>query len=64
MIVSLCFISCQVIVGVHSDESYVKLKNKHAIDNIETRMANVKKYADQVGCKRTVNVFYLLQQIA
>ena len=38
----------QVIVGVHSDESYFKLKNKHAIDNTEKRMSNVKKYADQV----------------
>ena len=39
----------QVIVGVHSDESYIKLKNKQTIDNIEKRMSNVKKYADQVS---------------
>lgn len=38
-----------MIVGVHSDESYVKLKNKHTIDNTEKRMSNVKKYADQVS---------------
>lgn len=38
-----------MIVGVHSDESYVKLKHKHTIDNTEKRMSNVKKYADQVS---------------
>ena len=44
----ICTIA-QVIVGVHSDESYVKLKHKHTIDNTEKRMSNVKKYADQVS---------------
>ena len=38
----------QVIVGVHNDESYFKLKKKKPIDNTERRMENVKKYADQV----------------
>ncbi len=38
-----------MIVGVHSDESYIKLKHKHTIDNTEKRMNNVKKYADQVS---------------
>ena len=38
-----------MIVGVHSDESYVKLKHKHTIDNTEKRMSNVKRYADQVS---------------
>lgn len=38
----------EVIVGVHNDESYFKLKKKKPIDNTERRMENVKKYADQV----------------
>ena len=47
----------QVIVGVHSDESYVKLKHKHTIDNTEKRMSNVKKYADQVmGRSSTIHI--------
>lgn len=41
----------QVIVGVHNDESYFKLKKKKPIDNTERRMENVKKYADQVSTK-------------
>ena len=39
----------QVIVGVHTDESIVKLKNRVPIDNTEKRMGNLKKYADQVS---------------
>ena len=39
-----------MIVGVHSDESVFKLKNLVPTDNIETRMNNVKEYADQVSC--------------
>ena len=46
--VGITLLSLQVIVGVHSDESYVKLKQKCTIDNTEKRMDNVKKYADQV----------------
>jgi len=38
----------EVIVGIHDDDSYFKLKNKVPIDNIEKRMANVKKHVDQV----------------
>eukprot|EP00536_Pseudo-nitzschia_multiseries_P007080 jgi/Psemu1/319046/estExt_fgenesh1_pm.C_1600005 len=37
-----------LIVGIHDDESYFKLKNKYTIDNLETRMANVKPFADQI----------------
>lgn len=37
-----------LIVGVHDDESYFKLKNKYTIDNLETRMKNVKPFADQI----------------
>ena len=44
-----CFgLFLKVIVGVHSDESIIKLKNRVPIDNTEKRMANIKKYADQV----------------
>ena len=39
----------QVIVGVHDSRSILKLKSKVPIDSTETRMANVKKYADVVG---------------
>lgn len=46
-----CFFIMQVIVGVHNDESYFKLKKKKPIDNTERRMENVKKYADQVNAK-------------
>ena len=38
-----------MIVGIHDDESYFKLKKKKPIDNIEKRMANVKRFADQVN---------------
>ena len=44
----------QVIVGVHNDESYFKLKKKKPIDNTERRMENVKKYADQVSTKEYI----------
>mmetsp|Transcript_17648 Transcript_17648/g.40701 ORF Transcript_17648/g.40701 Transcript_17648/m.40701 type:complete len:417 (-) Transcript_17648:138-1388(-) len=37
-----------LIVGIHDDESYFKLKNKYTIDNLETRMKNVKPFADQI----------------
>lgn len=44
----------QVIVGVHDSRSILKLKSKVPIDSAETRMANVKNYADivskQIGC--------------
>lgn len=37
-----------IVAGIHDDASYFKLKNKHAIDNLETRMENVKPYVDQL----------------
>ncbi len=37
-----------MIVGIHNDESYYKLKKKDPIDTVEKRMANVKNFADQV----------------
>ena len=49
-----------MIVGVHSDESYIKLKHKHTIDNTEKRMSNVKKYADQVMGQSSTTVDSLL----
>lgn len=39
----------QVIVGVHDSRSILKLKSRVPIDSTETRMANVKKYADIVS---------------
>lgn len=37
-----------LIVGIHDDESYFKLKNKYTIDNLDVRMKNVKPFADQI----------------
>mmetsp|Transcript_7679 Transcript_7679/g.14494 ORF Transcript_7679/g.14494 Transcript_7679/m.14494 type:complete len:428 (-) Transcript_7679:430-1713(-) len=37
-----------VIAGIHDDESYFKLKSKYTIDNLETRMNNVKPFVDQI----------------
>jgi len=37
-----------LIVGIHDDESYFKLKNKYTIDNLEARITNVKPFADQI----------------
>jgi len=37
-----------IVAGIHDDESYFKLKNKYTIDNLETRMKNVKPYVDQL----------------
>lgn len=37
-----------ICAGIHDDESYFKLKNKYTIDNLETRMNNVKPYVDQL----------------
>ena len=36
------------MAGIHDDESYFKLKNKYTIDNLETRMQNVKPFVDQI----------------
>lgn len=37
-----------VVAGIHDDDSYFKLKNKHTIENLETRMKNVKPFVDQL----------------
>jgi len=37
-----------IIIGIHDDESMTKLKQRAPKDKLETRLANVKKYADQV----------------
>ena len=37
-----------IVAGIHDDESYFKLKNKYTIDNLETRMQNVKPFVDQI----------------
>jgi len=39
---------CYIVAGIHDDESYFKLKNKYTIDNLETRMKNVKPFVDQI----------------
>jgi len=39
---------CYIVAGIHDDESYFKLKNKYTIDNLETRMQNVKPFVDQI----------------
>jgi hypothetical protein len=36
------------VAGIHDDESYFQLKNKYTIDNLETRMENVKPFVDQL----------------
>lgn len=37
-----------IVAGIHDDTSYYQLKKKYTIDNLETRMANVKPYVDQI----------------
>jgi len=37
-----------VVVGIHDDASYFQLKNKHTVQKLEERMANVKRFADMV----------------
>jgi len=35
-----------IVVGIHDDSSYFKLKNKHPVDNLEIRMNNIKPFVD------------------
>jgi cytidyltransferase-like protein len=37
-----------VVAGIHDDDSYFKLKNKDAIEDLETRINNVKPFVDQI----------------
>jgi len=54
IITNISHLCSQVIVGIHNDDSYYKLKKKYPIDTVEKRMNNVKDYADQVcGCLYT-----------
>jgi cytidyltransferase-like protein len=48
VLVSLREFGCFVVAGIHDDESYFKLKNKYTIDNLETRINNLKPFVDQV----------------
>lgn len=48
VLLSLREFGAYLIVGIHDDESYFKLKNKYTIDDLETRMNNVKPFADQI----------------
>merc|ERR1719276_146406 len=37
-----------IVAGIHDDQSYFDLKKKYTIDNLETRMNNVKPFVDQL----------------
>ena len=37
-----------IVAGIHDDHSYFQLKNKYTIDNLETRINNVKPFVDQI----------------
>jgi cytidyltransferase-like protein len=48
VLISLREFGYYIVAGIHDDTSYFKLKNKYTIDNIETRMRNVKPFVDQI----------------
>lgn len=48
VLVSLRDFGYYIVAGIHDDHSYFQLKNKYTIDNLETRMKNVKPYVDQL----------------
>ena len=48
VLLSLREFGAYIVCGIHDDESYFKLKNKYTIDNLETRMKNVKPFVDQI----------------
>jgi cytidyltransferase-like protein len=48
VLISLREFGYYIVAGIHDDESYFKLKNKYTIDNLETRMKNVKPFVDQM----------------
>lgn len=48
VLMSLREFGCYIVAGIHDDESYFQLKNKYTIDNLETRMKNVKPFVDQL----------------
>ena len=48
VLLSLREFGAYIVVGIHDDNSYFQLKNKYTIDNLDTRMKNVKPFADQI----------------
>jgi cytidyltransferase-like protein len=52
-----------IVAGIHDDESYFKLKNKYTIDNLETRMKNVKPFVDQLFVIPSTNPDLYLQSM-
>ena len=43
---ALCEFGYFIVAGIHEDESYFQMKNKYTIDNLETRIDNVKPFVD------------------
>jgi len=52
---TLCNFGTYIIVGIHDDESYFKLKNKYPIDTLEIRIKNIKEYVDQIYVIPAIN---------
>ena len=48
VLLSLREFGAYIVCGIHDDESYYQLKKKYTIDNLETRMKNVKPFVDQI----------------
>ena len=48
LIFGILTLYCFIVAGIHDDASYFRLKNKYTIDNLETRMKNVKPFVDQI----------------
>jgi glycerol-3-phosphate cytidylyltransferase-like family protein len=48
VLLSLREFGCYIVAGIHDDASYIKLKNKPTIDNLETRIDLVKPFVDQI----------------
>jgi cytidyltransferase-like protein len=52
-----------IVAGIHDDASYFKLKNKYTIDNLETRMALVKPFVDQIYVIPSTNPLLYIQSM-
>lgn len=48
VLLSLREFGCFIVAGIHDDASYLQLKGKDTIDNLEVRMTNIKPYVDQI----------------
>lgn len=48
VLMSLREFGAYIVAGIHDDESYYMLKTKYTIDNLETRMENIKPFVDQI----------------